>query len=75
MRQVISNLVGNALEHGSSDGDVVVSLRGDGPDIVLDVRNGGRPISPAILPRNAANDLGKIIKRDLHNAIALPFIS
>jgi hypothetical protein len=50
MRQVISNLLGNALEHGATNGDVELSITSDGPDIILAVRNHGTPIARDILP-------------------------
>jgi signal transduction histidine kinase len=50
LRQVISNLLGNALEHGSKDDDVELSIVADGSDIVLTVRNQGPPISADLLP-------------------------
>jgi signal transduction histidine kinase len=50
MRQVISNLLGNALEHGSKDGEVELSIVSQGPDAVLAVRNQGPPIAPDLLP-------------------------
>jgi signal transduction histidine kinase len=50
MRQVISNLLGNALEHGSKDCDVRFSIASDGSDIVLAVRNHGTPIAADLLP-------------------------
>ena len=50
MRQVISNLLGNALEHGSQNGVVELSITSEGPDIILAVCNQGTPIPPDILP-------------------------
>jgi signal transduction histidine kinase len=50
MRQVISNLLGNALEHGAENGDVELSISADGPDIILAVRNQGTPIAADVLP-------------------------
>ena len=50
LRQVISNLLGNALEHGSKNGDVELSITSEGPDIILAVRNQGPPIAPDVLP-------------------------
>jgi sigma-B regulation protein RsbU (phosphoserine phosphatase) len=46
--QVISNLVGNALEH--SQGDVRVTLRGEGDTVVLETWNGGQPIPAEVVP-------------------------
>ena len=48
LQQVISNLVGNALEHSS--GAVSVHIEGDGHDVVLSVHNDGEPIPPDVLP-------------------------
>ena len=48
LQQVISNLVGNALEHSS--GAVSVHIEGDGHDVVLSVHNDGEPIPPEVLP-------------------------
>jgi signal transduction histidine kinase len=50
LRQVISNLLSNALEHGSEDGDVELSIASEGPDIILTVRNQGPPIASEVLP-------------------------
>jgi signal transduction histidine kinase len=50
LRQVISNLLGNALEHGSEDGDVELSIVSEGPEIALAVRNQGPPIPSQLLP-------------------------
>jgi PAS domain S-box-containing protein len=46
--QVISNLVGNALQH--SDGEVTVILRGEEDFVLLETRNGGAPIPAEVLP-------------------------
>jgi signal transduction histidine kinase len=48
--QVISNLVGNALAHGSPVRAVDVTIDGSGPDLLLAVRNEGAPIPQALLP-------------------------
>jgi signal transduction histidine kinase len=50
LRQVISNLLGNALEHGSKEDDIELSLASEGQDITLKVRNQGSPIAPDLLP-------------------------
>jgi signal transduction histidine kinase len=50
LEQVISNLLGNALRHGSSEGLVQVSLKGDATRVVLCVHNAGH-IPPQLLPR------------------------
>jgi signal transduction histidine kinase len=48
--QVLSNLLGNAIQHGSSGRPVTVGARGEGAAIVIDVHNEGPPIPPALLP-------------------------
>jgi signal transduction histidine kinase len=50
IRQVISNLLDNALEHGAGEGDVQLAIARDGTDIILAVSNPGTPIAPDILP-------------------------
>ena len=53
LRQVISNLLGNAIQHGSADGPITLTLSPDGSDIsgvVMIVRNQGRPIPADLLP-------------------------
>ena len=47
--QVLGNLVGNALQHGS--GDVDVSVSGEADRVRLRVANGGNPIPADLLPR------------------------
>lgn len=51
IRQAISNLLGNAVQHGSDDSPVTLSLRGEGSNVVIEVHNGGTPITPGELPR------------------------
>lgn len=48
--QAISNLVGNALQHGPEDGEVEVSLKAEPDDVILTTHNGGAPIPPEVLP-------------------------
>jgi signal transduction histidine kinase len=55
LRQLISNLLGNALQHGSAEGPVELSVRLEGPTpeasaVVLSVHSEGAPIRPEILP-------------------------
>lgn len=50
VEQVAVNLVRNALDHGSREAPVEVSVRGLPEEIVLEVRNGGPPISPEDVP-------------------------
>ena len=44
LRQLVSNLLGNAVQHGATDGPVELSIAAEGDQVVLAVRNGGRPI-------------------------------
>lgn len=44
LRQVISNLMGNGLQHGSVQGPVELSLASEDSGVVLRVRNEGTPI-------------------------------
>ncbi len=50
IRQVVSNLLGNALQHGSPDGPVDLSAASEGSTVVLSVHNEGAPIPPEALP-------------------------
>lgn len=49
LRQVVSNLMGNALQHGFEEGPIELSVVSEGSDIVLRVRNEGKPIPPEML--------------------------
>lgn len=51
MRQAISNLIGNALQHGSTDFPVTLSLRGEAASVSIDIHNGGTPIPPGELTK------------------------
>ncbi len=51
IRQAMSNLMGNALQHGSADFPVTLSLRGEEANVFIDVHNGGEPIPAGELPR------------------------
>ena len=60
IRQVVSNLMGNAIQHGSPEGPIHLSVTskgtataGPGPEgstVVLSVHNEGAPIPPDLLP-------------------------
>lgn len=50
LRQVVSNLLGNAMQHGGDEGPVELSVRGDDSGVLLAVRNDGPPIPPDMLP-------------------------
>ncbi|PHR18347.1 MAG: histidine kinase [Hoeflea sp.] len=49
--QMLSNLLGNALTHGSKDHPVVVKAVTDETEFVLEVENGGEPIPPSVMER------------------------
>ena len=46
VQQVASNLIGNALQHGSPVGPVKVSARAENSELVIHVWNAGEPIPP-----------------------------
>lgn len=46
MQQVLSNLLNNAVQHGSPGTPVTLSALGDGDAIVLSITNAGHPIPP-----------------------------
>lgn len=48
LRQVVSNLLGNAVQHGA--GPVGLTVSGEVGDVLLVVHNGGAPIPPSVLP-------------------------
>jgi hypothetical protein len=50
LRQVLSNLLGNAFQHGSPEGPVELSAASEGSTVVLSVHNEGAPIPPEALP-------------------------
>ena len=50
LRQVVANLLGNALQHGAGARPVELTATGEGPTVVLAVHNGGPPIPPDALP-------------------------
>jgi signal transduction histidine kinase len=49
LRQLISNLLGNAVQHGSDECDVTLTLRGERDAVFLSVHNNGEPIPPESL--------------------------
>jgi len=49
LAQIVSNLVGNAIQHGSGT-PVTLTAQGDGDSVTLAVHNGGLPIPPDVLP-------------------------
>jgi signal transduction histidine kinase len=52
LAQVVSNLVGNAMQHGTKEAPVTVVARDDGDEVVLEVHNEGTPI-----PENAVSSI------------------
>jgi len=51
VRQAMSNLIANAIQHGSADFPVTLSLLGEPAFVFIKVRNGGEPIPPGELPK------------------------
>jgi signal transduction histidine kinase len=51
MSQVLSNLLGNAIQHGDVKSPVTVSAKGDRDGVELSVHNEGTAIPPKMLPR------------------------
>ena len=51
LAQVITNLVGNALQYSPPAMPVRVTTRGEVDAVVLEVHNAGDPIAPELLPR------------------------
>lgn len=50
LRQAISNLIGNALQHSDQKHPITVTAKPDGQNILLTVHNGGPPLSPQSIP-------------------------
>lgn len=48
LQQVLSNLIGNALQHGADP--IAVAAREEGDDVILSVHNEGPPIPAAVMP-------------------------
>jgi signal transduction histidine kinase len=52
LRQAVSNLMGNAVQHGAADEPVVLGVDGTAADAVaIEVHNGGPPIPPGELSK------------------------
>jgi signal transduction histidine kinase len=49
LAQVVSNLVGNAIQHGGGT-PVTLTAEEDGDEVTLTVHNGGPPIPPHVMP-------------------------
>ena len=63
LAQVVSNLVGNAIDHGSPADPVRVELHGDGGDVLLSVHNAG-----AEIPEKVQMTLFEPFRRDEREA-------
>lgn len=50
LRQVLSNLLGNAAQHGPDGGKITLAIRSEGSEIIVTVHNGGPPMPAALLP-------------------------
>lgn len=50
IRQAMSNLLGNAIQHGAVDVPVTLQLEGESDSVFISVHNGGQPIPPGELP-------------------------
>jgi len=48
LRQVVSNLMGNALQHGATESPVELAIAAAGSTVVLSVHNEGPPIPAAM---------------------------
>lgn len=51
LRQAISNLLGNAVQHGAENAPIDLKLTGEKSEVVIVVHNGGPPIPPGELTR------------------------
>ena len=49
--QVLSNLLGNAIQYGFKDVPITVIVQGDGDSVVVSVHNYGIPIAPEVVGR------------------------
>ena len=68
IRQVVSNLLGNALQHGSLEApiDLSLAIEGSTPEestVVMRVHNEGKPIPPEVLP-TIFNPLVRYVTRE-----------
>jgi signal transduction histidine kinase/CRP-like cAMP-binding protein len=65
LHQVLSNLLNNAIQHGAADSPVVLTARGAGDTITLQVKNHGRAI-PADALQVIFNPLVQVPSADPH---------
>jgi signal transduction histidine kinase len=66
LRQLISNLIGNAVQHGASHAPIGVFINATGDDVILGVRKQGTPIPRDSLTlifdplrRNSSDEMGR----------------
>ncbi len=64
IRQVLANLLGNAVQHGHAAAPIVATVRGEAESVVLEVRNHG-----PVIPSSAMSGLFSPFKR-LHGVTA-----
>lgn len=50
LRQVVSNLLGNAVQHGRADAPITLTVAEEGAGVMLTVHNAGPPIAAELLP-------------------------
>jgi len=67
LRQLISNLLGNAVQHGSPDTPIGLFLKSEGDDVLLGVRNQGTPI-----PKDSLSLIFDPLRRNSSNELARP---
>ena len=51
LRQAVSNLLGNAIQHGDENAPIDLKLTGESSDVVIIIHNGGPPIPPGELSK------------------------
>jgi hypothetical protein len=51
LSQVLSNLLGNAIQHGAIDSPVTITAQSDKQGVALSVHNAGAPIPTKIIPK------------------------
>lgn len=66
--QVLSNLIGNAVEHGEPRGTVAVSVAGDDKEVTIAVHN----LGPAILPEQLDGIFGPMKNKNITGSAAGP---
>lgn len=62
LTQALTNLVGNAVQHGYSDSTICITARGLQTEVVISVVNRG-----PVIPREMMNQLFKAMKKSGHN--------